>query len=260
MINIKKVFFVSICIVFTLLFTTPFIPEAKTIDATKETLLKSSISLSSVQYGIVDYQIKKIEDKSDTLNNEGKGEKEEERKSEEKAKPLVNNYYSEGNINDNLEQEFIKNINDLPDEIINKFNEEGWTICFTGYTIAGRYYNGSVKGSIAGLTDYNNHIIYISSKDSYPSFKHILYHEIGHFVDKYNDTTSDTEEFIGIYEKEKDNISIKGKSQRQINHAKSSPEEYYAEAFSKMLLNEDMSDLKETEKIINNDIKNLKNT
>lgn len=247
--NIKKLLSSVLGILLVISVFIPVYPHSTTSSLPEQKLIQGSVSLINVQYGIVGYQ--ESVTKPQAVQNKAVSVKTTNISSK------IENFKTEGGISNQNKNEIITDINSLPDAVINRFNKEGWTIYFTGYSISDKYYDGPVKGSIAGLTDYNNKIIYISEKDSYPTYKHILYHEVGHFVDWCNDRTSSTEDFYDIYQNESKNITVKGKSQRQINHAKSSPEEYYAEAFSKLLLGESMDKLKDTERVLQQDIHNL---
>lgn len=216
-----------------------------------QTLATADVSLLSIQYGMVGYQEKTTE----TTTQKAQEDIFIPEPIPETSK--IEKFEIEGRVTSEQEQEFIRDINDLPQQVIERYNSEGWTLCFTAKDIAKNYYDDPVEGSIAGLTDYGNRIIYISVSDSYPTFRHILFHEMGHFVDWCSDRTSHTEDFESIYNKETDHLSVQGKSKRQIAHGRSSVEEYYAEAFSKMLLGEDMGSLSETERVLKRNLEQI---
>lgn len=168
------------------------------------------------------------------------------------------NFKTEGKISTSDKNDLIRGLNKLPDKLIDRFNLEGWTICLTTTKIEGNYYHGSVKGSIAGLTVYADKIIYISVQASYPTTTVIAYHELGHFTDWYNDYASKTEEFIAIYNEEKDNLTKINGSKRQLNHAKSDPQEYYAACFSEIRQGKDLKkECPHTYEFIENNFNNL---
>ena len=61
--------------------------------------------------------------------------------------------------------------------------------------------------------------------------KKSIYHEFGHYLD-YVCKISDTDEFIKVYEKERNKTDFS-------NYYKSTPSEYFAESFSQYILKGD---------------------
>lgn len=154
----------------------------------------------------------------------------------------VVNLITEGNVSLESGNELAEALNALPDKLVDRFNSEGWKIYLTSKSIAKYYYDGPVQGSIGGLTVYDDRLIYISEDVAYPSVTDTVYHELGHFLDWCNGRNSGNTEFTAIYNEEKSQLHVKGQSKRQMNHARSDPSEFYAQAYMAHLLGEDLED------------------
>ena len=84
----------------------------------------------------------------------------------------------------------------IPEEIRYNFQEAGWQLVITDRDIAENYYNGPVKGRLAGLTDSQEKRIYVHSKRN--DIRRALIHEFGHFFDYSTGMSSFTLDFKAI--------------------------------------------------------------
>lgn len=102
-------------------------------------------------------------------------------------------------------------INKLPENVLNRFQKEGWHIYVTTENIAKTQFGGKYK-SVEGVTDYASKQILI--EDRAKAINESVIHEFGHFIDYYSKFESSSEEFKKIYEEEvetfKKNISNPG--------------------------------------------------
>lgn len=65
--------------------------------------------------------------------------------------------------------------NMLPDAVIAAFYRDNWSYAKVDYSLGDTYYNGTKM--ISGLTDFDNHIIYIDNRDE---VNRSILHEVGH--------------------------------------------------------------------------------
>lgn len=118
----------------------------------------------------------------------------------------------------------------VPDDIKVKFVNSGWKIVISDQSLKNRFGYGS---SIAGVTYFNEHTIYLDNRKVCPS--RALIHEIGHYIDYTNNWPSMTKEFADIFESEKrsfiDCTSVGD------GHETSSVEEYFASVWQNALVN-----------------------
>ena len=85
-------------------------------------------------------------------------------------------------------------------DILSKFEKSGYDMYVTSSDIATTYCNDSEFNTVLGLTDYHTKKIYIQKK--YKALHSAPIHEIGHWLDEYENYTSDSAEFKSIYENE----------------------------------------------------------
>lgn len=91
---------------------------------------------------------------------------------------------------------------------------------------------------VAGTIDYYDKNIYVTKKENNEKTEHILYHEIGHIMDEYDESDghhdisirrySSTSEFKKIFEQEKNSISEYSKEK----FFKKQIDEYFAECIA----------------------------
>lgn len=84
----------------------------------------------------------------------------------------------------------------LPDNVKTAFYNDNWTYEKVDYSLGDKYYNGTKQ--ISGITDFDNHIIYIDYRDE---VNRSILHEIGHrfeFESRLKGVNS--EEFKNLYE------------------------------------------------------------
>ena len=119
----------------------------------------------------------------------------------------------------------------VPWEIRKQFVKDGWKLAVTDRDISSAYYDGPVKGELAGLTDSRVKTIYIHEKVHH--IRNALLHEFGHYFDLRVGIASDEDGFMSCYEKEKDVFVRPWKSD---THAMSNTAEYFAESFQRFIL------------------------
>lgn len=125
-------------------------------------------------------------------------------------------------------------LNLLPDNIMKKFNDDGWIIEFDDENKT-KMIEYESNDSI-GITINLHKKIIIS-----PKKRHIdesLLHEIGHYVDFQSNYCSKNEKFLEIFEKEKD-FYKKNKfvfCYYNGSYAKRNSEEYFAEMFQQYIM------------------------
>lgn len=119
----------------------------------------------------------------------------------------------------------------LPEELRRNFAESGWRIILTDEDISKEYYDGDVKGHLAGLTVSEDKKIYVH--DTRSDIRRALIHEFGHFFDFQTEMTSKSFRFTKMYWTEKEDLKEKWKMD---DHATSNSQEYFAESFAQFVL------------------------
>lgn len=92
-------------------------------------------------------------------------------------------------------------ISRLPQNVLNSFINDGWTINITNDNIASKYFGGSYS-NVMGATKMDAKQIIIQNKKS--CVQASIIHEMGHFIDNYFDYPSLSDEFWEIYNSEID--------------------------------------------------------
>ncbi len=92
-------------------------------------------------------------------------------------------------------------ISRLPQNVLNSFINDGWTINITNDNIASKYFGGSYS-NVMGATKMDSKQIIIQNKKS--CVQASIIHEMGHFIDNYFDYPSLSDEFWEIYNSEID--------------------------------------------------------
>lgn len=166
---------------------------------------------------------------------------------EENANTLNNNRYAvmengvqkpaeklpftvEGNVSRRMQSTQLEYWNRVPESVRTAFEEDGWEFVLTDKSIAGTYY-GTELGNIAGLTKSSEKVIYIEDRES--AIRRATGHEFGHYVDVAYGWASLSDEWVAIYEEEKDQLNeIGGVGD---GHTTSSATEYFAEVFQQVI-------------------------
>lgn len=139
--------------------------------------------------------------------------------------------FLEGKIFKRDAKKLVEVLEDIPDKILQDFNEDGFEIILTDVNISEKYYTGDITETIAGLFVESDKTIYISRKSNF--IKYSTVHEIGHYFDFKNNWISESQEFQDIYEIEKEKL----KTFSYDEHYKSNSKEYFATAFKEYLKN-----------------------
>lgn len=116
----------------------------------------------------------------------------------------------------------------IPENIREKFEEDGWKISATTENL-GRKYFGK-KMSILALTVTDEKAIYIDDREK---ARYSVIHEMGHFIDFSSGFVSGTEEFEEIFNEEVDLLRSFHKT--HINNT-STAVEYFAESYQAMII------------------------
>lgn len=90
----------------------------------------------------------------------------------------------------------------LPDKLLDEFENSSWNIIVTSNDIATTYGdNQDEKGTVLGITIYNQEKIYIQLNKQ--AIKEATLHEFGHWLDDHYDDLAKKDEFEKIYQDEK---------------------------------------------------------
>lgn len=136
----------------------------------------------------------------------------------------------EGSVSHSMQNKQLEYWNRVPESVRNAFTEDGWEFVLTDKSIAGTYY-GTELGSIAGLTNTVDKIIYIEDREN--AIRRATVHEFGHYVDVAYGWISTSDEWIEIYRSEKDKLNEIGRIGD--GHTTSSATEYFAEVFQQAI-------------------------
>ena len=132
----------------------------------------------------------------------------------------------DGNVPISKVNEINNEWNKIPSHLRNLVINNGWKLYITSYQIAGRYYNGSIKGSIAAVTRHYDKKVYVNYKGR--RIRRATIHEIGHVLDREKGYLSNSSEFKSIYKDER----YKMKEHEKVdNHNISDASEYFAQCF-----------------------------
>lgn len=116
----------------------------------------------------------------------------------------------------------------VPQSIRTKLETAGWIICCSDEDFGAKY---GYNYSILALTVYNEKYIYIKNSKS---AEQAIIHEVGHAIDSYFGFVSSSEEFLNIFNQEKD---IFCSVYYTHSNNTSTPIEYFAESFEVAILN-----------------------
>ena len=131
--------------------------------------------------------------------------------------------------------EFLLNsMNEVPTIVKEKLSERNILIRFTDekdvVNITGD------KHVLGFYCDAGMEVIYIKCNQSYSNLKNTLFHEIGHFVDKYIGRICDCN-FISLVDKSFHQVASKEENIYTFDYYKNNITEYFAQSFSEFLLN-----------------------
>lgn len=112
--------------------------------------------------------------------------------------------------------------NMVPKNVRDYLEASGWTITVSAQNITERY---NKTGDVLGITSYLNKKIMIDNREV---AKSAVIHEVGHYIDFENDFVSESDEFVSIYEAEKDAFCA---YRYTADHNTSEPREYFAESY-----------------------------
>lgn len=118
----------------------------------------------------------------------------------------------------------------IPFEHLQFLKLHGWKIELTAKNLEEEY---NYSSQICGITDYNKRIIYISSNSA--TIRRSTIHEVGHAIAYELGWAEEKEEFLAIYETEKDyftDVTSIGDG-----HETADNYEYFASVYQNMILN-----------------------
>lgn len=127
-----------------------------------------------------------------------------------------------GNVSKNNLNIVNEKLSLLPQNAINRFQNEGWHIYLTDENIAITMFGGEYS-KVMGGTDYNNHFIKIEDRSD--AVNESVLHEFGHFVFFINGGFG-SQEIIDAYNTDVSNAEALG-----ITYGLDKTEEFYAEVF-----------------------------
>lgn len=94
-------------------------------------------------------------------------------------------------------------LNKLPRNVTDKFVKSGWHIYVTDENLSEKYFANKYN-KVQGLTNYDKKTILIANNQRY--IKESTIHEVGHFIDYYYGYISYEDDWIKIYNEEKDSF------------------------------------------------------
>ena len=120
----------------------------------------------------------------------------------------------------------------MPQYIQDAIEENGWVIEVTNEDLQDKFKRDN---PVAGITIHTDKRIYLKNEPII--IKYSLYHEVAHALDKSLGYPSNTEEWVEIFEEEKDNFHAVGMFVN--NYHQSNPCEYWASAVNNILMTAD---------------------
>ena len=159
----------------------------------------------------------------------------------------------EGNVDSSIAEYANIYYASIPWEVRASLEEDGWRIILTDKDLQDNYYDGDVKGRLAGLTVFSEKTIYVYA--SKRDIRRSLIHEVGHYVDYKNGFVSKSDKFKSVFNKEKSSLKELWKID---DHNTSNSTEFFAEVFNKFVVyNEDCKEeVPKSYKCIKNALKN----
>ena len=124
----------------------------------------------------------------------------------------------------NIDHAINQALNEIPENIIQRFEDEGWTIVVC-YRLPSMEYKDTIFSAV-GITSSADKLIQLESFAGIA--KETLIHEFGHYVDMTNNRFSNSKEWIELYKEEWENLYILTRSFHDVD----SPSEYFAEIFN----------------------------
>lgn len=110
---------------------------------------------------------------------------------------------TDGNISIEITQQMDNELSVLPDELVDKFINNGWNLYVTDKNINHDILGGEYTDSVGGVTVFDSKVIYIANNSN--AVEVAALHEFGHFVDQaILNWYSSTESFLEAYNEEKD--------------------------------------------------------
>lgn len=140
-------------------------------------------------------------------------------------KDFISDFEFEGEISNESIEIAQKYYFKIPENFRNKFKENGWKIIISNEDLNEKYYESIIP--IAGLTIYDDKIIYLGNYGIHLS--EAVIHEFGHYFDFINGRISNSEEFLNLFDKEKNNLYFLNNTLK--NNAKKQSSEFFAECF-----------------------------
>lgn len=139
----------------------------------------------------------------------------------------INFVQSIGGVDDKLVQEFNDSYMLIPENVRERFEEDGWKIYATTENLGQKYYGK--KMSILALTVTDEQAIYIDDREK---ARYSVIHEMGHYIDFSSDFVSGTEEFEEIFNEEADDFRSFHETHKNNT---STAVEYFAESYQAMI-------------------------
>lgn len=130
--------------------------------------------------------------------------------------------------------ELEKVVSILPKNVVNSLNSNGWGIESTTEDLTKLCGLNSSNSDVVGLTLYEDNCIKL--KEDKDVMELVICHEVGHYLDKVCNSgsyLSDSEQWIRIYEKEKDTAKFLCSNKE---YSISTPKEYFAECINQTIL------------------------
>lgn len=107
--------------------------------------------------------------------------------------------YPDGNVSQASVDRANELLNTLPEGLLERFINDGWTFYITDKNIAATYFAGQYN-SVMGVTFDDDKTIYIEQRSK--AIEESTVHEFGHYVDDTYGCFTDTNEFAQIYNTE----------------------------------------------------------
>lgn len=142
-------------------------------------------------------------------------------------KDFISDFQFEGEISNESIEIAQKYYFKIPENFRNRFKENGWRIIISDEDLNEKYYESISSIPIAGLTVYNDKTIYLGNYGI--NLSEAVIHEFGHYFDFINGRISNTEEFLKLFHKEKNNLYFLSNTLK--NNAKEQSSEFFAECF-----------------------------
>lgn len=141
---------------------------------------------------------------------------------------LSRKYYfvqKDGEVDDKYMSMIYRELNYLPDSILNLLKSHNVKIYITTKNLATEFFNGEYT-SVRGVAVYESDAIYIEDREK--ACRGATLHECGHLYSGYKNDVDMSSEFIRLYNEEKDSFALLASQ-----HCISSSTEYFAEVFEK---------------------------